>query len=138
MPIVADVLLPRHQGLRLPSTRHAGEEWNYVVSGTLAFHTDIYAPVILRGRRQYLFRRAEMGHAHVRLGDKACSLIAMIVPREARSVENGVAPAMEIVRGRRPGRTREEAVREPFRLAFFSRKFSYWENSWWGNAACLA
>jgi transcriptional regulator with XRE-family HTH domain len=95
-PIVADVRCRDIKDYG-PFTRHAGEEWNYVTSGTLEFHTDIYAPVILEAGDSIYFD-AEMGHAHVQVGQEPCILIAMIVPREARSVENGVAPVMEIAR----------------------------------------
>ena len=99
-PIVADVRCRDIKDYG-PFTRHAGEEWNYVVSGILEFHTDIYAPVTLEAGDSIYFD-AEMGHAHVLVGQAPCILIAMIVPRDARSVENGVAPVLEIVRGGDP------------------------------------
>lgn len=92
-----------------PFTRHAGEEWNYVLAGTLEFHTDIYAPVILQAGDSIYFD-AEMGHAHLRIGDEPCILVAMIVPREARSVENGVAPVLEIVRDGVPAAVRRSVA----------------------------
>jgi transcriptional regulator with XRE-family HTH domain len=80
-----------------PYTRHDGEEFNLVLSGQLEFHTDVYAPVIL-DRGDSIYFDAEMGHAHIKLGDEPCVLVAIIVPRTARTVENGVAPVLEIAR----------------------------------------
>jgi transcriptional regulator with XRE-family HTH domain len=80
-----------------PYTRHDGEEFNYVLSGTLEFHTDVYGPVTLKAGDSVYFD-AEMGHAHIRVGDQPCRILAMITPRTARSVRNGVAAAIQITR----------------------------------------
>jgi transcriptional regulator with XRE-family HTH domain len=90
-----------------PYTRHDGEEFNFVISGRLEFHTDIYAPVILEVGDSIYFD-AEMGHAHIRLGEEPCTLVAMLVPRTARTAENGVAAVLEV---QRAGATDREHVR---------------------------
>ena len=78
-------------------TRHDGEEFNFVLTGALQFHTDVYSPVVLNAGDSIYFD-AEMGHAHVRVGEGPCRILAMITPRTARTVRNGVAPTMEIRR----------------------------------------
>jgi transcriptional regulator with XRE-family HTH domain len=80
-----------------PLTRHAGEEFNYVVSGALEFHTDVYAPVVLRAGDSIYFD-SEMGHAHIRVGDEPCTMVAMILAREGK-VEHNFSPALKIRRG---------------------------------------
>ncbi|HWD67354.1 MAG TPA: XRE family transcriptional regulator [Caulobacteraceae bacterium] len=95
-PIVADVHCTDITDYG-PLTRHDGEEFNFVLSGTLEFHTDVYSPVILKAGDSIYFD-AEMGHAHIRVGEEPCRLVAVITPRTARTVQNGVAPALEVRR----------------------------------------
>jgi transcriptional regulator with XRE-family HTH domain len=95
-PVIAEVLCTDIKDYG-PYTRHDGEEFNYVLSGTLDFHTDVYGPVRLEAGDSIYFD-AEMGHAHIRVGDEPCRLLGMITPRTARNVRNGVAAAMEITR----------------------------------------
>ena len=95
-PMVADVHCTDIKSYG-PYTHHDGEEFNYVLSGTLEFHTDIYAPVILNPGDSIYFD-AEMGHAHVRVGDEPCRILGMITPRTGSTVRNGVAAAMAISR----------------------------------------
>jgi transcriptional regulator with XRE-family HTH domain len=83
-----------------PLTRHEGEEFNYILSGALEFHTDVYAPVTLRAGDSIYFD-SEMGHAHIRVGDEPCTMVAMIVPRQGK-VEHNFSPALEV---RRAGET---------------------------------
>jgi transcriptional regulator with XRE-family HTH domain len=79
-----------------PLTRHEGEEFNYILSGVLEFHTDVYAPVILRPGDSIYFD-SEMGHAHVRVGDDPCVMVAMIIPRQGK-VEHNFSPALDVRR----------------------------------------
>jgi transcriptional regulator with XRE-family HTH domain len=49
-----------------PLSRHEGEEWIYVLSGSIALHTEFYAPLVMRpGDSVYI--DAAMGHAMVAL-----------------------------------------------------------------------
>ena len=102
-PLIADVLCTdiRDYG---PYTHHDGEEFNYVISGALEFHSDVYAPVILRAGDSIYFD-AEMGHAHIRVGDEPCRLLGMITPRTATIVRNGGTASIEV--GRADGASEE-------------------------------
>ena len=95
-PLVAEVHCQTVQDYG-PYTRHDGEEFNYVLCGTLEFHTDVYAPVTLKAGDSVYFD-AEMGHAHIRAGDEPCRILSMITPRTARTVRNGVDAAIQITR----------------------------------------
>lgn len=95
-----------------PFTRHDGEEFNLVLEGTLEFHTDVYSPVVLN-RGDSIYFDAEMGHAHIRVGDEPCVLVAMIVPRRATAVEPNFSPALEL---RRAGANDVEEVAAKARL----------------------
>jgi transcriptional regulator with XRE-family HTH domain len=51
-----------------PLSRHEGEEWMYVLSGSIALHTEFYAPLVMRtGDSVYI--DSGMGHAMVALDD---------------------------------------------------------------------
>ncbi|AUW57443.1 hypothetical protein C1T17_04325 [Sphingobium sp. SCG-1] len=63
-----------------PFTRHAGEEFNFVISGTLEFHSEVYAPVRLE-KGDSIYFDAEMGHAHIKAGDQPCHVLAVFIPR---------------------------------------------------------
>lgn len=80
-----------------PLTRHEGEEFNLIISGALEFHSDVYAPVTLRAGDSIYFD-AEMGHAHIRISEEPCTLVAMIMPRQGK-VEHNLSPALEMRRG---------------------------------------
>lgn len=80
-----------------PLTRHEGEEFNLIISGALEFHSDVYAPVTLRAGDSIYFD-AEMGHAHIRIGEEPCTLVAMIMPRQGK-VEHNFSLAPEVRRG---------------------------------------
>ena len=48
-------------------TRHAGEEYTYVLQGTLELHTELYAPVTLEAGDSIYFDSG-MGHAYLDVG----------------------------------------------------------------------
>src|ERR1700744_260265 len=43
--------------------RHPGEEFTYVIEGEIAFHTELYAPLVLKAGDSVYFD-SEMGHAY--------------------------------------------------------------------------
>lgn len=63
-----------------PFTQHSGEEFNYVLEGEMEFHTEIYAPVRLQSGASIYFD-AEMKHAHIKVGDGPCRMLAILCPR---------------------------------------------------------
>lgn len=80
-----------------PYTRHAGEEFNFVLTGELDFHTDIYAPVHLKAGDSVYFD-AEMGHAHTKVGSGKCAILTVLIPRSSEVAKNNTAPVLEVTR----------------------------------------
>ena len=80
-----------------PYTHHSGEEFNYIMSGEVEFYTDVYAPVRLKAGDSVYFD-AEMGHAHIRIGDEKCVMMVVLIARSGESIKNNTAPILEIAR----------------------------------------
>ena len=57
-------------------TRHGGEEYAYVVEGSVEFHSDLYAPLVL-DKGDSIYFEAAMGHAYVALGDGDCKILSI-------------------------------------------------------------
>lgn len=57
-------------------TRHAGEEFVYVIEGSLEFHCDLYAPVVL-SQGDSIYFDAGMGHAFVAAGPGPCRALSI-------------------------------------------------------------
>ena len=60
--------------------RHPGEEFTYVLEGTVAFHTELYAPTLLQAGDSVYFD-SEMGHAYLKASDAPCRTITSCMPR---------------------------------------------------------
>ena len=56
--------------------RHAGEEFAYVVEGTVDLHTDLYAPTRLEAGDSIYFDSG-MGHAYIAVGDATCRVLSI-------------------------------------------------------------
>ena len=93
-----------------PYTRHPGEEFNYVLSGELDFHTDVYAPVRLKVGDSVYFD-GEMGHAHTKVGNAKCTILGVLIPRSSEMVKNNTAPILEVTRN--PAAAREAVADRP-------------------------
>ena len=100
-PVVVEILIDEIADYG-PFTQHIGEEFNYVLEGEVEFHSDTYAPVRLTAGSSIYFD-AEMKHAHVRVGNAPCRMLAIICPRNARGGEakDGAAPTPKILSSRR-------------------------------------
>jgi transcriptional regulator with XRE-family HTH domain len=74
-------------------SRHPGEEYVYVLEGTLELHTEMYTPAIL-SRGDSVFFDSGMGHAYVRVGDEPCRILSMCATSESQlmgALEGGPA-----------------------------------------------
>jgi DNA-binding XRE family transcriptional regulator len=60
--------------------RHPGEEFAYVIEGEVAFHSELYAPV-LQKPGDSIFFDSEMGHAYLKASEGTCRLVATCAPR---------------------------------------------------------
>jgi transcriptional regulator with XRE-family HTH domain len=56
--------------------RHPGEEYAYVLEGTLDLHTSFYAPVRLH-KGDSIYFDSGMGHAYLVVGDEPCRLLTI-------------------------------------------------------------
>ena len=57
-------------------TRHAGEEFTYVIEGTIDFHSELYAPTRLSVGDSVYFD-AGMGHAYVAVSPGPCRILSV-------------------------------------------------------------
>ena len=60
--------------------RHPGEEFTYVIEGEIAFHTELYAPLVLKAGDSVYFD-SEMGHAYLKAAEGPCRTITACSPR---------------------------------------------------------
>ena len=59
-----------------PLSRHEGEEWMYVLEGSVALHTDVYAPLVMNtGDSVYI--DSGMGHAMVALDNLQARVLSV-------------------------------------------------------------
>lgn len=56
--------------------RHEGEEFTYVLEGTVEFYSEFYAPVVLQAGDSVYFDSG-MGHAYVRVGDPPARVLSI-------------------------------------------------------------
>lgn len=61
--------------------RHPGEEFSYVLEGEVEFHSELYAPVLLRAGDSIYFD-SEMGHAYLKASDGPCRMVGTCAPRQ--------------------------------------------------------
>ena len=66
-------------------TRHEGEEYAYILEGTIEFHTELYTPVILEEGDSIYFDSA-MGHAYVAASKPPCRILS-VCSREPRKAD---------------------------------------------------
>lgn len=60
--------------------RHPGEEFALVLEGAIEFHTEFYAPVLLKTGDSVYFDSG-MGHAYLKGAEEPCRIVAMCLPR---------------------------------------------------------
>ena len=56
--------------------RHSGEEYLYVLCGSMELRTDLYAPLPLSAGDSVYFDSA-MGHAYIRTSDESCTVLSV-------------------------------------------------------------
>ncbi|NWK95878.1 transcriptional regulator [Sphingobium lactosutens] len=62
--------------------RHPGEEYAFVIQGQCEFHSDIYAPSLLKTGDSIYFD-ASMGHAYVAVGEGPCRVLCVCSANDA-------------------------------------------------------
>jgi len=65
--------------------RHPGEEYTYVLEGTVELHTEMYAPVVLREGDSIYFDSG-MGHAYLSPDPKPCRILTICSGDESQLI----------------------------------------------------
>lgn len=84
-PIIGDVFA-KDIGTYGELMRHPGEEYVYVLEGTLELHTEIYTPARLE-KGDSVYFDSQMGHAYIAVGDEPCRILSICATSEAHLVE---------------------------------------------------
>ena len=84
-PIIGDVLA-RDIETYGELMRHAGEEYVYVLEGTLELHTELYTPARLE-KGDSVYFDSQMGHAYIAVGDEPCRILSICATAEAHLAE---------------------------------------------------
>ena len=66
--------------------RHSGEEYVYVLEGTLELHTELYTPARL-GKGDSVYFDSQMGHAYIAVGDEPCRILSICATSESHPAE---------------------------------------------------
>ena len=84
--------------------RHPGEEYAYVLEGTVLFHTDLYAPLTLR-KGDSIYFDSGMGHAYLAAEAGPCRVLSICSGPESQLKEalQRESPAKPAHRARRTG-----------------------------------
>lgn len=69
--------------------RHGGEEFIYVVKGTIEVHTEFYGPVTLN-EGESIYLDSTMGHAYVSVGDGAAQILGICSGTAPESLRSAV------------------------------------------------
>lgn len=75
VPMIIDIearSLEEHRGI----VRHEGEEYLYVVSGSMELHSDLYAPLRL-DKGDSIYFDSGMAHAYVCVSDEPCQVLSI-------------------------------------------------------------
>jgi transcriptional regulator with XRE-family HTH domain len=65
--------------------RHAGEEYSFVLEGTVEFHTEHYAPVMLK-KGDSIYFDSGMGHAYLAAGPGPCRVLSICSGAESQLI----------------------------------------------------
>ncbi|VVE13942.1 transcriptional regulator [Pandoraea horticolens] len=91
IPIVADVYATTIEEFVAAFgdlTRHAGEEFAYVLDGEVEFHSELYAPVRLK-KGESIYFDSSMGHAYLKASDAPCRVLCVCTNAGDREASPG-------------------------------------------------
>jgi transcriptional regulator with XRE-family HTH domain len=85
VPVIADL---RKRTLEEfgPLIRHSGEEYAYVLEGTAAFHSELYAPLIL-SKGDSIYFDSGMAHAYLKAESGPCRVLSICSGPESHLIE---------------------------------------------------
>jgi hypothetical protein len=84
--------------------RHPGEEYTYVVEGTVDFHSELYAPVRLE-KGDSIYFDSGMGHAYIAVGDTPCQALTICSGDESQlicAVQKSAEPLQDVLPAANP------------------------------------
>ncbi len=79
-PIIGDVLAKSIENYG-DLMRHPGEEYVYVLEGTLELHTELYTPARLE-KGDSVYFDSDLGHAYIAVGDEPCRILSICYTSE--------------------------------------------------------
>jgi transcriptional regulator with XRE-family HTH domain len=83
IPIISEVHIRSNSDIEM--TRHSGEEYDYVLEGTLEVHTELYAPVRLEAGDSIYFDSG-MAHAYIAVGKARCRVLTICSGEESQII----------------------------------------------------
>lgn len=90
-PIIGDVIARSIEEYGGELMRHPGEEYVYVLEGTLELHTEMYTPARLE-KGDSVYFDSQMGHAYIAVGDAPCRILSMCASSGPLSIEKQRTP----------------------------------------------
>jgi transcriptional regulator with XRE-family HTH domain len=81
-PIIGDVFARSIEEYGGELMRHAGEEYVYVLEGTLELHTEMYTPARLE-KGDSVYFDSQMGHAYIAVGEQPCRILSICASSES-------------------------------------------------------
>lgn len=87
--------------------RHQGEEFVYVLEGTLELHTEMYAPARLN-KGDSVYFDSGMAHAYIAIGDEPCRILSICAAAERELMQSHqlLARADETAATQTPAKTK--------------------------------
>lgn len=101
-----------------PLVRHEGEEFTYVIEGTVDLHTDLYAPTRLKAGDSIYFD-SSMGHAYLAVGHAPARVLSICSASESHlrqtvsAAARATAPGAKVVAAARRPAAARPAPRRP-------------------------
>ena len=75
--------------------RHEGEEFLFVLEGSIVVHTEYYAPAVLQAG-DHLYIDSQMGHAYLKGSDAKCRALVVCTGTRTEEIERAIqAPELE-------------------------------------------
>lgn len=86
IPVIIDVTAEHPDDLG-GLLSHRGEEYLFVLEGSMVLHTNLYSPVQLNKGDSIYFDSA-MAHAYVRVGDSSCRVLSICAGSDAEMISH--------------------------------------------------
>jgi transcriptional regulator with XRE-family HTH domain len=100
IPIIIDVQATSVEELG-GLVRHSGEEYLYILSGTMELHSDLYAPLPL-GPGDSVYFDSGMAHAYVRTSAKPCKVLAVCAGQGIQHLAGAAGKAWRLTEDHSP------------------------------------